>query len=722
MNILFYKKKQEPRTKSSLAAVFFFLLIATFSFSQETKKDTLKTNALDEVLISAIRITKKTPISFSNMDKVEIAYRNLGQDIPILLNFLPSVVTTSDAGNGFGYTGIRVRGSDATRVNVTINGIPYNDSEGSGTFFVDLPDFASSLSSIQLQRGVGTSTNGAGAFGASLNMLTDNHSTIGSAEIANAMGSFNSRKSNVKFSTGLLNNHFEISGRLSNLHSDGYVDRAFSDLKSYFLQGTYIGKTTLIKALVFGGTEKTYQSWYGVDAVTLANDRTFNYAGMFTDSFGQTQFYSNQTDNYQQDHYQLHWNEKLAPNWNTNLAFHYTKGKGYYENYEQAAAFDDYGFSPIIIGNETINATDLINQKWLDNDFFGTTFSVNYKKESLDFIFGGSINKYEGLHFGKVIWARFASSSELDNHYYDNYGNKFDATFYAKANYQLNSNWNIFADLQYRNVNYKANGVQPNAVNDSFNFANPKAGVTYEFRKNNQIYFSYAMANREPNRTDYENGSPKSEQLNDFELGWRFEKGKSKININGYYMSYKDQLVLTGALDNVGNPIRTNIGKSFRLGIELDANFELGKQWILSPNLALSQNKNVDFVIDNGTSLEFLGNTNIAFSPNIIAGNTLSFLPTKAFQVRLLTKFVGKQYMGNSDDESSKLDAYSQNDINLIYEIKPKNIFKSIVFSGLINNVLDAKIVSNGADYGGGYVYYFPQAGINFLAGITLKF
>jgi iron complex outermembrane receptor protein len=656
------------------------------------------------------------------MDKVEIAYRNLGQDIPILLNFLPSVVTTSDAGNGFGYTGIRVRGSDATRVNVTINGIPYNDSEGSGTFFVDLPDFASSLSSIQLQRGVGTSTNGAGAFGASLNMLTDNHSTIGSAEIANAMGSFNSRKSNVKFSTGLLNNHFEISGRLSNLHSDGYVDRAFSDLKSYFLQGTYIGKTTLIKALVFGGTEKTYQSWYGVDAVTLANDRTFNYAGMFTDSFGQTQFYSNQTDNYQQDHYQLHWNEKLAPNWNTNLAFHYTKGKGYYENYEQAAAFDDYGFSPIIIGNETINATDLINQKWLDNDFFGTTFSVNYKKESLDFIFGGSINKYEGLHFGKVIWARFASSSELDNHYYDNYGNKFDATFYAKANYQLNSNWNIFADLQYRNVNYKANGVQPNAVNDSFNFANPKAGVTYEFRKNNQIYFSYAMANREPNRTDYENGSPKSEQLNDFELGWRFEKGKSKININGYYMSYKDQLVLTGALDNVGNPIRTNIGKSFRLGIELDANFELGKQWILSPNLALSQNKNVDFVIDNGTSLEFLGNTNIAFSPNIIAGNTLSFLPTKAFQVRLLTKFVGKQYMGNSDDESSKLDAYSQNDINLIYEIKPKNIFKSIVFSGLINNVLDAKIVSNGADYGGGYVYYFPQAGINFLAGITLKF
>ena len=727
MNYLFLKKSQELRAKSSkrVIRVFFILLTSHFSlltFSQKTQKDSTKVNQLDDVLVSAIRVDSKTPISFSNMDNKEINFRNLGQDIPVLMNFLPSVVTTSDAGNGFGYTGIRVRGSDATRINVTINGIPYNDSEGSGTYWVNMPDFASSLESIQLQRGVGTSTNGSGAFGASLNMLTDNYSKGASAEISNAAGTFNSRKNNVKFSTGLLNNHFEIAGRVSNLHSDGYVDRAFSDLKSYFLQGTYVGKTTLIKALVFGGTEKTYQSWYGVDATTLANNRTFNYAGMYMDSSGNTQFYSNQTDNYQQDHYQLHWNEKLSSNWNTNLAFHYTKGKGYYENYEQAASFSNYGLTPINIGNQTINSTDLINQKWLDNDFYGTTFSLNYKKSKLDFIFGGSMNKYDGKHFGKIIWARFASNSELDNHYYDDYGNKSDATFYAKANYQIVSKWSIFADLQYRNVNYKANGVQATLVNDTFNFVNPKAGITYEIKKNSAVYFSYAKANREPNRTDYENGAPKPEQLNDFELGWRLETSKTKININGYYMLYKDQLVLTGALDNVGNPIRTNIGKSYRLGLEMDAKLTLGNQWILSPNLALSQNKNIDFVLDNGVDLQFLGNTNIAFSPNIIAGNAISFVPSKTFQATLLTKFVGKQFMGNSNEEGSKLEAYSQTDLNINYEIKPKNIFKAIVFSGLINNIFDAKIVSNGADYGGGYVYYFPQAGINFLAGVTLKF
>ena len=722
MNYLFLKKSQEPRTKSPLVFILLLLLFSFYSFSQEKQKDSIKVNQLDEVLVSAIRVDSKTPVSFSNLNKKEINLRNLGQDIPILMNFLPSVVTTSDAGNGFGYTGIRVRGSDATRVNVTINGIPYNDSEGQGTYWVNMPDFASSLESIQLQRGVGTSTNGSGAFGASLNMLTYNFSKESSAEIANSFGSFNSRKNNVKFSTGLLNNHFEIAGRVSNLHSDGYVDRAFSDLKSYFLQGTYIGKTTLIKALVFGGTEKTYQSWYGVDAATLSNDRTFNYAGMYTDSFGNTQFYSNQTDNYQQDHYQLHWNEKWAPNWSSNFAIHYTKGKGFYENYEQAAAFGDYGLTPINIGNETINSTDLINQKWLDNDFYGTTFSVNYTKSNLDFIFGGSMNKYEGLHFGKIIWARFASTSELDNHFYDDYGNKTDATFYAKVNYQIASKWSLFADLQYRNVNYKANGVQPNLVDDTFNFVNPKAGITYKIKEKSDIYFSYAKANREPNRTDYENGAPKPEKLNDFELGWRFETSKTKININGYYMFYKDQLVLTGALDNVGNPIRTNIGKSYRLGLELDTKFSVANQWIISPNFAISQNKNIDFVLDNGSNLEFLGNTNIAFSPNCIAGNALSFVPSKAFQATLLTKFVGKQFMGNANENGSKLDAYSQTDINLIYEIKPKSIFKAIVFSALINNVFDEKIVSNGADYGGGYVYYFPQAGINFLAGVTLKF
>ena len=421
---------------------FVFLLASFISFSQV--KDTTKVNQLDEVLVSAVRVTSKTPVSFSNLTKNEIKSRNLGQDIPILMNYLPSVVTTSDAGNGVGYTGIRVRGSDATRVNVTINGIPYNDSESHGTYWVNMPDFASSLESIQLQRGVGTSTNGAGAFGASLNMLTDSYAKKATGEISNSIGSFNTHKHTVKFSTGLMNDHFEIAGRLSTLKTDGYIDRASSDLKSYFLQGTYVGKTTLIKALAFGGKEKTYQSWNGTDAETLNSDRTFNSAGIFTDESGQTRFYDNETDNYQQDHYQLHWNEKLTEKWSTNLAFHYTKGKGFYENYKEDADFSDYGLLPL----GPVVTTDLIRQKWLDNDFYGTTFSANYKEEKLDVIFGGGYNKYEGAHFGKVIWARFASQSELGDHYYDDFATKTDGTVFAKANYQISEKISLFGDLQ----------------------------------------------------------------------------------------------------------------------------------------------------------------------------------------------------------------------------------------------------------------------------------
>ncbi len=697
---------------------FFFLLFSFLSLAQETPKDTTQINQLNEVLVAAIRVTTKTPVSFSNLSKKEIQSRNLGQDIPILMNFMPSVVTTSDAGNGVGYTGLRVRGSDATRVNVTINGIPYNDSESHGTFWVNMPDFASSVQSLQLQRGVGTSTNGSGAFGASLNMLTDSFSKTSSAEIANSFGSFNTRKHTVKFSTGLLNDHFELAGRVSNLSSDGYIDRASSTLKSYFLQGTYVGKTTLIKALAFGGTEKTYQSWNGVDAATLKSNRTFNSAGLFTDELGASRFYDNETDNYQQDHYQLHWNENFSPYWNTNFAIHYTKGKGYYENYIEDADFAIYGLLPV----GTVTATDLVRQKWLDNDFYGTTFSVNYKKNELDAILGGGWNKYEGNHFGNVIWARLASQSELGDRYYNNDAIKTDANIFAKANYQMTNKISLYGDLQYRNVNYKANGVQANLVDDSFGFFNPKAGLNYALNNKNTFYFSYAKAQREPNRTDYEGGNVRPEKLNDFELGWRYLASKMQVNINGYYMLYKDQLVLTGALDDVGNPIRTNVGKSYRLGLEADANIQITPHWSWRPNLTVSDNKNVDFVLDDGSGLQNLGNTNIAFSPDIIAANRLTFSPIKTLQIALLTKFVDEQYLSNTNDTASKLENYSQTDLSINYEIKGVKVFKSILFSGLVNNIFDQSIVSNGADYGGGYIYYFPQAGINFLVGMTLQF
>jgi iron complex outermembrane receptor protein len=707
----------------------FFSLFSFLSFAQV--KDTTTVNTLDEVLVSAIRVTTKTPVSFSNLDKKDIKFRNLGQDIPILMNYLPSVVTTSDAGNGVGYTGIRVRGSDATRVNVTINGIPYNDSESHGTYWVNMPDFASSLESVQLQRGVGTSTNGSGAFGASLNMLTDSYVKESNGEISNSFGSFNTRKHTVKFSTGLMDDHFELAGRLSALKSDGYIDRASSDLKSYFLQGTYVGKTTLIKALAFGGKEKTYQSWNGIDAETVISDRTFNTAGIFTDEAGNMRFYDNETDNYQQDHFQLHWSEKVSEHWNTNLAFFYSKGKGYYENYKEDADMADYGL--LAVG--AVTTTDLVRQKWLDNDFYGTTFSANYKTEKLDVILGGGYNKYEGSHFGKVIWARFASQSELGDRYYDDAATKTDGNVFAKANYQIADKLSLFGDLQLRNVHYKANSPETGLVNDNFNFFNPKTGLSFEINSNNQLYASYARANREPNRTDYENGSPIPEKLNDFEFGLRHNTSKVKLNANVYYMAYKDQLILTGELDDVGSPIRKNSGDSYRLGLEVDATIALLDNLIIRPNFTISSNKNKDFRFERDGVLTALGNTNIAYSPEFIAGNILTFLPVSNFQVSFLSKIVGEQYMGNIDSEGSKLKSYFVNDLNVSYEFKPKSVFKSILLTGLVNNIFDYKYVSNGYffTYDDNYsdpnqiatiegAGYYPQAGINFLVGLTLKF
>jgi iron complex outermembrane receptor protein len=713
MNTLIYSKS----TKTVLLRLFsiLFFLFSSITFAQV--QDTTKVNQLDDVLVSAVRVTSKTPVSFSNLTKKQIQFRNLGQDIPTLMNYMPSVVTTSDAGNGIGYSGIRVRGSDATRVNVTINGIPYNDSESHGTYWVNMPDFVSSVESIQLQRGVGTSTNGSGAFGASLNMLTDSYTKEASAEIASSVGSFNTLKNTVKFSTGLLNDHFEIAGRLSVLQSDGYIDRASSDLKSYFLQGTYVGKTTLLKALVFGGKEKTYQAWNGIDGATLNSNRRFNSAGMYTDEAGNTRFYDNETDNYQQDHSQLHWNERWSDSWSSNFALHYTKGKGYYENYKEDATFSSYGLNPIVINGTTINKTDLVRQKWLDNDFYGTTFSANYTTDALQLILGGGYNKYEGLHFGKVIWARYASQSELGDRYYEDFATKTDGNFFAKANYQVSEQLSLYGDLQYRHVQYKADSPETGLVNDTFRFFNPKAGLNYKFDEENTMYFSYARANREPNRTDYENGGVQPETLDDFELGWRLNNEKIQLNTNIYYMVYKNQLILTGKLDDVGAPIRSNSEKSYRLGLEVDATIALSEQWMVRPNFTLSANKNVDLNI-TGTNF---GTTDIAYSPSVIVGNVLVFSPIKALHLSLLQKFVGEQYMNNIELPAAKLADYFVNDFNVSYTFKPKTIFKEIVLSGLVNNFLDKKYVSNGYMYDI-YPSYYPQAGINFLAGLNLKF
>ena len=716
------------------------LLITALGYSQQ-KNDTLRkpVETLDEVLVQAIRVDANSPVTHSDLSKQELETRNLGQDIPYLLNYLPSVVTTSDAGAGVGYTYIRVRGSDASRVNVTLNGIPFNDSESQGSFWVNLPDFASSVQNLQLQRGVGTSTNGSGAFGASLNLLSDAVSEEAYGEISNSFGSFGTRKHNVKLSTGLINDHIEISGRLSKIVSDGYIDRASSDLKSYFLQAAYVDDNTLIKAISFGGHEKTYQSWFGIDEETLEKDRTFNPAGMYTDAQGVAQFYDNEVDDYKQDHYQLHWNQRFDNNWSTNLGLNYTNGRGYFEQYKEEEDFEDYNLTPVEIGGESINTTDLIRRRWLDNDYYVVNANAIYKNSKLEVTSGAFYSLYKGDHYGEVIWARFASDSEIRDKYYFSDATKNEFTVFSKATYRLNNKWQFFVDLQGRFIGYTTGGVTSDLVDidvdKNFEFFNPKAGITYQLNQRNQFYGYYGRANREPSRNDFEEGISTAEKLNDFELGWRYDKSNFKLNSNLYFMDYKDQLVLSGALNDVGAPLRTTSGNSYRLGLEIDADWQLSSKWKLMPNLALSTNKNKDFVSSIDGVLVDLGNTNISFSPEIVASNMFVYSPKENLQIGLLSKFVGDQYMGNIDSEASKLDSFFVNDINVVYELTNIPVFKSIVLNALVNNILDVKYVSNGYFFtydddfstpgeittveGAGY---YPQSGINFLAGATLKF
>ena len=711
-----------------------FLLSTTTIFGQQNQveSDSTKTQTLEEVLVQSVRVKPNAPITHSNLTKAQLQSRNLGQDLPILLNYLPSVVTTSDAGAGIGYTGIRVRGVSPLSTNVTINGIPFTDAESLGAFWVNMPDFTSSVESLQLQRGVGTSTNGSGAFGASVNILTDASSYIPTAEVSNSFGSYNTRKHSVKFSTGKINDVFELSGRLSTINSDGYVDRAFSDLKSYFLQGTYNNNGTLIKALVFGGHEKTYQSWEGLTKQQLEDDRRQN---PYT--------YENEIDNYKQDHYQLHWNQKLNQNWSTNLGLNYTYGRGYYEQYREDDAVSTYGGIVEATGVDFYGTavTDLIRRRWLDNDFYVINATANYKESDLNLIVGGSYSNYDGDHFGEVIWARqFASETSIRDQYYFGNGKKTDFSAFAKATYTLNSKIDVYGDLQLRNVGYKTSGLTSDLENmridESYSFFNPKVGVSYQLASNSSLYASYARANREPSRSDFEsNPDVKPEQLNDFEMGWRYNKEGVMLNINSYYMQYNEQLILTGALDDVGAPVRTNSGDSYRLGLEIEAAFSLSDAFIIQPVLTLSSNKNKQTYSQVDGVLKDFGTTNISFSPEVVASNAFIYSPLKNFSLSFLTKYVGDQYMGNTDTDTSKLKEYFVNDLNITYEWNPKSVFSTVVVSALVNNIFDKEYVSNGYYYtydddwsvpgqlttieGAGY---YPQATRNFLVGVTLKF
>jgi iron complex outermembrane receptor protein len=692
----------------------------------------------EEFIVSSTRASGITPTTFTNVDKSEIAKRNLGQDIPILLNFTPSVVSFSDAGAGVGYTGLRIRGTDQTRINATVNGIPMNDAESHGVFWVNMPDFASSVENVQIQRGVGTSTNGAAAFGASLNFQTDTRQDEAYAQVDNGFGSFNTFRHMVKAGTGLLNNRFAVDARLSKITSDGYVDRAFSDLSSWFVSGGYYGDKSVIKLIAFSGKEQTYQSWNGLPESLLKTDRTANF---YT--------YDNETDNYQQDHYQLIYTGKVASNWKTNLALHYTYGRGYYEQFRKNDRLSRYGLPNVVIGNEVISRTDIIRRRWLDNDFYGFVGSVNYFSTDgkLDIILGGGANRYDGDHFGEIIWSRVAGSTNIRDRYYDNNAIKDDRNAYAKATYEIKPGLNLFGDLQVRGINYSFQGINNDRRvldgQEDFAFFNPKFGFSYE--KGGQIWYaSYAVANREPTRRDFTDNPitevPRAEKLNNIEAGVRAKAGRLSYNANFYFMDYTDQLILTGQINDVGAYIRENVAASYRAGIELDGAFQLSKAWTFGGNIAFSQNKIREFTeyIDDYSVTDFrqeaitYTDTDIAFSPNVVGSAIIEFKPSKNLSLNWMSKYVGRQFLDNTANEGRALDAFFTNDLRISYAAQPR-FFKGLEINLLINNIFNELYEPNGYTFsyfvpgntGRELVtenFYYPQAGTNFLLGLSLKF
>jgi iron complex outermembrane receptor protein len=698
----------------------------------------------DEINIIATRAGDKSAMAYSNVSKSEIEKQNLGQDLPYLLSLTPSVVVTSDAGAGVGYTGIRIRGSDATHVNVTVNSIPVNDAEGQLVYWVDLPDLASSVDNIQVQRGIGTSTNGAGAFGGSVNIQTSKLSQESFATINSSYGSFNTIKNTVQFGTG-LQNKFSFEGRLSKIISHGYIDRATSDLKSFYLSGGYYGRNSSLRAVIFSGKEKTYQAWYGVPEDSLKTNRTYNPAGEYYDANGNVLYYSNQTDNYQQDYYQLLYSLAVNPDLNVNAALHYTKGKGYYEEYKSNDALANYGISDFIFPGNTITSTDLIRQRWLDNDFYGFTWSANYSKNKFQVTFGGAGNQYKGKHFDEITWMETNSGIPSPYRYADNDATKNDLNMFVKTNYSFSHRVNIFADLQYRIVSYRFLGFD-NELNNiqqqvDLNFFNPKAGISFDVRSNEKLYASLGIGHKEPVRDDYVSSSPasrpKPEMMEDLEAGYKLRTGKFSFSANYFYMNYTDQLILSGEINDVGAYIRQNISKSYRTGIEFEAGWNVLKNLNVSGNLTLSKNKIktfeefIDSSDDAGNYSQQLivhQNTDLSFSPSLTGAGKITWSPCKNLAVEFISKYVGKQYLDNTSNEKRRLNAYLLHDIHLNYHLATK-VLKDVELKCAVYNLFNRTYESNGYTYSYYYNgdlysqnYYYPQAGINWLAGVSVKF
>ncbi|OIP82923.1 MAG: hypothetical protein AUK44_06640 [Porphyromonadaceae bacterium CG2_30_38_12] len=737
------------------------LLFSSLSFSQTTQPnsataaDSTKTIALQELTVTSLRANERSAVAYKTVTKESIEQRNLGQDIPYLLALTPSFVATSDGGTGVGYTGFRIRGTDANRINVTINGVPYNDPESHGTYFVDMPDFASSLSSVQVQRGVGTSTNGTAAFGASINMLTEGLNKQAYGEVSSSIGSFATNKNTIKVGSGLLKNGFAFDARLSNLTSDGYIDRAWVNMKSYYLTAGYYAEKTTLKFVTFGGNEKTYQAWNGVDSEIMKTNRTFNELGSFKDNAGKQQYYDNQTDNYNQTNYQLHWLQLINQQLKLNVTGHYTKGLGYYEEYKESRKYVEYGLKPDTLAGVAQKKTDLVRQKWLDNDFYGFTYALNYKTKITDINFGGALNRYDGDHFGKVIWARNSNQLNISDEWYRSRGIKDDANIYLKVNAEPINHLFAAVDLQYRHIKYSMDGTDDKyddtqaamrniTQSDAFNFFNPKFGLSYQPNAKQQLYASYAISNREPNRTNYTEralteAKPTSERLTDIEAGYRFQASSFSAEASLYYMKYKNQLILTGKLSEIGEALSTNIPDSYRMGIELSLGAKISSWLKWDGNITLSDNKILNFTeeavdmydadfnwIDSKNNE--LGKTDIAYSPKVIA-NSIFTVNLAKVDFSLYSNYVGKQYFDNTSNAERAIDAYFVNNLSVKYKLALKNT-NAIDFQLLLNNIFNEQYENNAFTWYSYYLdnvrvnekRYFPQAGTNFLASVTLKF
>lgn len=709
-------------------------LIREFKIDRDTTVTiSLKTASFitEDVFVSATRANENTPLAYSTVSKESIKKVNIAQDIPYILNYTPSLVVSSDAGTGVGYTNINIRGTDVGRINVTIDGVPVNDAESHGVWWVDLPDMASSADNIQVQRGVGTSTNGAGAFGATINFQTAPGSKEAYGELNSSYGSFNTSKNTISFGTGLLGNKFAIDGRLSKIYSDGYIDRAYSDLKSFYVSGTLFGKSSILKLIIFSGIEHTYQAWSGVPKDSLATHRTYNPYS-----------YSNETDNYWQDNYQLHYSNALSSSLSFDAALHYTYGRGYYENLYADEKFSKFNLPDAVINNDTLSKTDFVAQKWLRNHFYGMIYSLSLKKEKFSAVAGGSWNQYLGDHFGDVTWARIVNFDGQVYRWYSGTGNKKDLNTYLKMNYLPVKGLILYADLQLRNIDYSIAGIDDNLKDVTqahrYNFFNPKAGITYDPDQKQKVYASVGVSQREPDRSNFIDAdpgrTPVPEKLYDYEAGYQYQTNLLTLKANIYYMNYRDQLILTGKINNVGSAIMVNVPQSYRLGVELEAGVRPITRLSWYGNITLSRNKIkqfTDYTDDWDTGLQVetqLNNSNISFSPSVIAGSILDYTPVSNLHLSFNSKFVGKQYIDNTASSGRQLNSYNVHNLSFLYTVDNK-LFKELSLQFVINNIFNSLYETNAWVYKyyeggkpGEMNGYFPQAGRNYMFRLGIKF